>query len=59
MCARLSVKIIPAMGCHLLATYQERDHPEKYFLQYITQLSKQGVLKDSDMSLLFFRVCAG
>jgi len=38
--------------------YQRSHTPEKAFVPYITQLTKQGVLKAEDVSSFFFRVCA-
>jgi CCR4-NOT transcription complex subunit 1 len=38
--------------------FQKSHSPEKAFIPFITQLTKQGVLKVEDMSSLFFRVCA-
>ena len=38
--------------------FQRSSTPEKSFIPFITQLTKQGVLKVEDLSSLFFRVCA-
>ena len=38
--------------------YQRSHSPEKSFVPFITQLTKQGILKVEDMSSFFFRVCA-
>ncbi|KAG6832730.1 hypothetical protein H0H92_012302 [Tricholoma furcatifolium] len=38
--------------------YQRSHSPEKNFVQFITQLTKQGILKMEDVSSFFFRVCA-
>ncbi|EJD02104.1 Not1-domain-containing protein [Fomitiporia mediterranea MF3/22] len=38
--------------------FQSSSNPEKMFVQYVTALSKQGILKVEDMSSFFFRVCA-
>ena len=38
--------------------FQRSHSPEKQFVPFITQLTKQGILKVEDMSSLFFRVCA-
>lgn len=38
--------------------YQRSHTPEKSFVPFITQLTKQGILKAEEMSSLFFRVCA-
>lgn len=38
--------------------FQRSHSPEKSFVPFITQLTKQGILKVEDMSSLFFRVCA-
>ncbi|KAL5529441.1 hypothetical protein ACEPAG_5426 [Sanghuangporus baumii] len=38
--------------------FQGSSNPEKMFVQYVTALSKQGILKVEDMSSFFFRVCA-
>ncbi|KDQ60584.1 hypothetical protein JAAARDRAFT_31550 [Jaapia argillacea MUCL 33604] len=35
-----------------------RPSPEKNFVPFITQLTKQGILKVEDVSSFFFRVCA-
>ena len=37
--------------------FQRSSSPEKAFIPYITQLTKQGILKVDDMSSFFFRVC--
>lgn len=40
-------------------TIFQRSHtPEKSFIPFITQLTKQGILKMEDVSSFFFRVCA-
>ena len=38
--------------------FQRSSVPEKMFVPYVTQLSKQGILKVEDISSFFFRVCA-
>ncbi|KAF9036996.1 Not1-domain-containing protein [Hymenopellis radicata] len=38
--------------------FQRSHSPEKSFVPFITQLTKQGILKAEEMSSLFFRVCA-
>ena len=38
--------------------YQRSHTPEKSFVPFITQLTKQGILKMEDVSSFFFRVCA-
>lgn len=38
--------------------YQRSHSPEKSFVPYINQLTKQGILKAEDVSSFFFRVCA-
>lgn len=38
--------------------FQRSASPEKQFVPFITQLTKQGILKVEDVSGLFFRVCA-
>jgi CCR4-NOT transcription complex subunit 1 len=38
--------------------FQRSHSPEKNFVPFITQLTKQGILKVEDMSSFFFRVCA-
>lgn len=38
--------------------FQRSHTPEKSFVPFITQLTKQGILKAEEMSSLFFRVCA-
>ncbi len=38
--------------------FQRSSSPEKTFIPYITQLTKQGILKAEDVSSFFFRVCA-
>jgi CCR4-NOT transcription complex subunit 1 len=38
--------------------FQRSHSPEKNFVPFITQLTKQGVLKVEDVSSFFFRVCA-
>lgn len=41
-----------------VSIFQRSHSPEKSFVPFITQLTKQGILKVEDMSSLFFRVCA-
>ncbi|KAG6836616.1 hypothetical protein H0H93_006037, partial [Arthromyces matolae] len=41
-----------------VAIYQKFPSPEKNFVSFITQLTKQGILKMEDVSSFFFRVCA-
>lgn len=41
-----------------VSIFQGSSTPEKSFVPYVTQLSKQGILKVEDMSSFFFRVCA-
>lgn len=41
-----------------VSVFQRSSTPEKAFIPYITQLTKQGILKAEDVSSLFFRVCA-
>lgn len=38
--------------------YQRSHTPEKSFVPFINQLTKQGILKIEDVSSFFFRVCA-
>ncbi|KAF9070373.1 Not1-domain-containing protein [Rhodocollybia butyracea] len=38
--------------------YQRSHSPEKNFVHFITQLTKNGIVKEDDTSSLFFRVCA-
>jgi len=38
--------------------FQRSSTPEKSFVPFITQLTKQGILKMEDVSSFFFRVCA-
>ncbi|KAH9981460.1 Not1-domain-containing protein [Lactifluus volemus] len=38
--------------------FQRSPSPEKAFIPFITQLTKQGILKMDDVSSFFFRVCA-
>ncbi|KAF7359396.1 Not1-domain-containing protein [Mycena sanguinolenta] len=38
--------------------FQRSPSPEKNFVPFITQLTKQGILKLDDVSSFFFRVCA-
>ncbi|KII88902.1 hypothetical protein PLICRDRAFT_109994 [Plicaturopsis crispa FD-325 SS-3] len=38
--------------------FQRSASPEKAFVPFITQLTKQGILKVEDVSSFFFRVCA-
>lgn len=37
--------------------YQRNSSPEKSFVAYITQLTKQGILEAKEVSPFFFRVC--
>lgn len=37
--------------------YQQSPQPEKSFIEYVTQLQGQNVLKGEEISSLFFRVC--
>ena len=37
--------------------YQRSPSPEKSFVPFISQLTKQGILKAEDVSSFFFRVC--
>ncbi|KAJ3553574.1 hypothetical protein NM688_g3537 [Phlebia brevispora] len=41
-----------------VSIYQRSHSPEKSFIPYINQLTKQGILKVEDMSSFFFRVSA-
>lgn len=41
-----------------VTVFQRSSSPEKAFVPYITQLTKQGILKAEDTSSFFFRVCA-
>jgi CCR4-NOT transcription complex subunit 1 len=41
-----------------VAIFQRSASPEKSFVPFITQLTKQGILKVEDVSSFFFRVCA-
>ena len=41
-----------------VSIYQRSHSPEKSFVPYITQLTRQGILKAEDVSSFFFRVCA-
>ncbi|EJF62472.1 Not1-domain-containing protein [Dichomitus squalens LYAD-421 SS1] len=41
-----------------ISIYQRSHSPEKSFVPYITQLTRQGILKAEDVSSFFFRVCA-
>ena len=41
-----------------VAIFQRSYSPEKTFVPFITQLTKQGILKVEDVSSFFFRVCA-
>jgi CCR4-NOT transcription complex subunit 1 len=41
-----------------VSVFQRSSSPEKAFVPYITQLTKQGILKAEDVSSFFFRVCA-
>ena len=38
--------------------YQRSHAPEKSFVPFVAQLTKQGILKVEDLSSFFFRVCA-
>ena len=38
--------------------FQKSHTPEKNFVPFITQLTKQGILKVEDVSSFFFRLCA-
>ncbi len=38
--------------------FQHSPNPEKSFIDYVTQLQTQGILKGEDISSMFFRVCA-
>lgn len=38
--------------------YQRSHSPEKSFVPFVTQITKQGILKIEEVSSLFFRVCA-
>ncbi|KAF7440940.1 hypothetical protein PC9H_001289 [Pleurotus ostreatus] len=40
-----------------IGIFQRSTNPEKSFVPFITQLTKQGILKVEDMSSFFFRVC--
>lgn len=37
--------------------FQQSPNPEKSFIDYVTQLQTQGILKGEDISSMFFRVC--
>lgn len=37
--------------------FQHSPNPEKSFIDYVTQLQTQGILKGEDISSMFFRVC--
>ncbi|KAI0057116.1 Not1-domain-containing protein [Artomyces pyxidatus] len=41
-----------------VSIFQRSHSPEKSFVPFITQLTKQGILKMDDVSSFFFRVCA-
>lgn len=41
-----------------VAIFQRSHSPEKSFVPFINQLTKQGILKVEDVSSFFFRVCA-
>ncbi|KAI0306727.1 Not1-domain-containing protein [Multifurca ochricompacta] len=41
-----------------VSIFQRSPSPEKAFVPFITQLTKQGILKMDDASSFFFRVCA-
>ncbi|KAI0320504.1 Not1-domain-containing protein [Amylostereum chailletii] len=41
-----------------VSIFQRSPSPEKSFVPFITQLTKQGILKMDDVSSFFFRVCA-
>ncbi|KAH9483822.1 CCR4-NOT transcription complex subunit 1 [Psilocybe cubensis] len=41
-----------------ITIFQRSHSPEKSFVPFITQLTKQGILKVEDVSSFFFRVCA-
>ncbi|KIK63773.1 hypothetical protein GYMLUDRAFT_71891 [Collybiopsis luxurians FD-317 M1] len=41
-----------------ISIYQRSHSPEKNFVHFITQLTKNGIVKEDDTSSLFFRVCA-
>ncbi|KAF9532432.1 Not1-domain-containing protein [Crepidotus variabilis] len=41
-----------------ISIFQRSPSPEKSFVPFITQLTKQGILKMEDVSSFFFRVCA-
>ncbi|KLO12020.1 Not1-domain-containing protein [Schizopora paradoxa] len=41
-----------------VAVFQRSSSPEKSFVPYITNLTKQNILKAEDTSSFFFRVCA-
>ncbi|KDR81370.1 hypothetical protein GALMADRAFT_239234 [Galerina marginata CBS 339.88] len=41
-----------------ITIFQRSHSPEKSFVPFITQLTKQGILKMEDVSSFFFRVCA-
>ncbi|KAJ3574560.1 hypothetical protein NP233_g1693 [Leucocoprinus birnbaumii] len=41
-----------------VSIFQRSHSPEKSFVPFITQLTKQGILKVEETSSLFFRVCA-
>lgn len=41
-----------------VSIFQRSPSPEKSFVPFITQLTKQGILKVEDVSSFFFRVCA-
>nr|CDI56008.1 related to CDC39-component of the CCR4-NOT complex [Melanopsichium pennsylvanicum 4] len=37
--------------------FQHSPNPDKSFIDYVTQLQNQGILKGEDISSMFFRVC--
>lgn len=37
--------------------FQQAPHPEKAFIEYVTQLQSQNVLKGEELASLFFRMC--
>src|SRR5258708_12663057 len=41
-----------------VSIFQRSPSPEKAFVPFITQLTKQGILKMDDVSSFFFRACA-
>jgi CCR4-NOT transcription complex subunit 1 len=38
--------------------YQHSPNPDKSFIEFVTQLQGQGILKGEEISSMFFRVCA-